>query len=275
MKLLLAKIIGFFINLIAYISPNYAARLAIKLFSTPRKGRLTDEATDFLGTAFQEEVECEGMPVMTYRWLGKGQTILLVHGWESNSFRWKNLILSLKSEGYNIISIDAPGHGKSGGKTFNAVDYSECIHKVIRKFTVDTVIAHSVGGMATILCQKKYNLPYLKRIVLLGSPSNFKDIFKRYTDMMSYNKSLIKSINNFVLENFGHLPEYYNTAKFSNDIDVKGLIIHDKYDDIIPYDDAKDYESNFLNSSLITTTNLKHGLKSDEVDNYILEFISK
>lgn len=275
MKLLMAKIIGFFINIIAFVSPNYAARLAIKLFSTPRKGKLNEEATDFLGTAFQEEIECEGIPIMTYRWLGKKQTILLVHGWESNSFRWKDLILSLKSQDYNIIALDAPAHGRSGGNTFNAVDYSECIYKVVQKFQVDTVIAHSVGGMSTILCQHKYQLPYLRQLVLLGAPSNFKDIFKRYSDMMSYNKSLINSVNKFVLENFGNLPEYYDTAKFSNEIDLKGLIIHDINDKVIPYDDALDYQTNIQKGKLISIQNHDHSLKSKEVDNYILEFISE
>lgn len=274
MKLLLAKIIGFFINLIAYISPNYAARLAINLFSTPKKGKLTEEALDFLDTAFQEEVNCNNQCIMTYRWLGEKQTILLAHGWESNSFRWKNLILTLKSQGYNVVALDAPAHGKSQGKTFNAIDYAECIHAVIKKFKPHTVIAHSVGGMATILCQYKYQLNYLKNIVLLGAPSNFKDIFTRYTDMMSYNKSLIESINNFVLQEFGHLPEYYDTAKFSSEIDLNGLIIHDEKDAIIPFKDALDYKANLVNSNLIVTQNLNHGLKSEEVNTHILEFIS-
>lgn len=275
MKLLLAKIIGFFINIIAFISPSYAARLAIKLFSTPRKGKLTEEAIDFLNTAFQEEVNCDGLPIMTYRWLGRKQTILLVHGWESNSYRWKDLITSLKVMEYNIIALDAPAHGRSGGSTFNAITYSECIYYVAKKFNANIIVAHSLGGMSTILFQHKYQLPTLKEIVLLGAPSNYEDVFKRYTKMMSYNKSLVNSINNFALKQFGNLPEYYNTATFSHSINAKSLIIHDEDDDIIPYGDALNYKEHFKNSNLITTKNQDHSLKSKEVENYILEFISE
>lgn len=274
MKLFLAKLIGFFINMIAYISPNYAARLAISLFSKPRKGKHTYEAIDFLDTAFQEEINFKDFSIMTYRWLGDKETILLVHGWESNAFRWKNLIETLKFQGFNVVAIDAPAHGKSGGASFNVIDYSECIHLVAKKFKVQTVIGHSVGGMATILFQHKYKLPELKRIALLGAPSNYKDMFKRYAKMMSYRKSLTKSIDEYALKQFGNLPEYYAAAQFSKDITAEGLIIHDAEDNIIPYNDALDYKTYFANAKFITTNNLDHSLKSEDVDNHILEFIT-
>lgn len=274
MKLVLAKVTGFFINIIAYISPNYAARLAINLFSTPRKGKLTEEATDFLNSAFQEEVTFENYSIMTYRWLGEKETILLVHGWESNSFRWKGLIHSLKSQDFNIIALDAPAHGKSGGKSFNVIDYAECIYLVAKKFKINTIIGHSLGGMATILFQHKYKLPNLKRIVLLGAPSNYEGVFKRYISMMSYHKSLVKSINDFALKRFGNFPEYYDTAMFSNQLNTEGLIIHDLGDDVIPFEEAIDYSENFRKAKLISTKNHDHSLKSEEIDKYIIEFIT-
>ena len=274
MKLFLAKLIGFYINMIAYISPSYAACLAISLFSKPRKGKHTNEAINFLDTALQEEINFKDFSIMTYRWLGNKETILLVHGWESNAFRWKNLIETLKPQCFNVVAIDAPAHGKSGGASFNVIDYSECIHLVAKKFNAQTIIGHSIGGMAAIICQYQHKLPTLKRIALLGAPSNYKDIFKRYINMMGYHKLLTKSIDEFVLKLFGHLPRYYNAARFSKDLTLKGLIIHDIEDTIIPYQDALDYKANFANSKFITTNNLDHSLKANDVNNHILEFIS-
>ncbi|WP_298236828.1 alpha/beta hydrolase [uncultured Algibacter sp.] len=274
MKLVIAKITGFFINIIAYISPNYAARLAINLFSTPRKGKLTEEATNFLNSAFQEDVTFKNSSIMTYRWLGDKETILLVHGWESNSFRWKDLIESLKSQGFHVIALDAPAHGKSGGKSFNVIDYAECIYLVAKKFKVNIIVGHSLGGMAAVLFQYKYKLPNLRRIALLGAPSNYEGVFNRYINMMSYHKPLVKSINDFALKRFGNLPEYYDTAMFSNELNAKGLIIHDLGDNIIPYEDALDYSKNFREAKLISTKNHDHSLKSEEIDKYIIEFIT-
>ena len=274
MKLVLAKFIGFFINVLVYISPNNAARLANILFSTPRKGKHSQEAIDFLNTAYQEEVSFKETSIMTYRWPGNHETILLVHGWESNAFRWKDLIETLKLQGYNIVAIDAPAHGKSGGKLFNIINYSECLYLVAKKFNVQTIVAHSFGGMATIFFQYKYQLTHLKRIVLLGAPSNLKDVVKRYTYLMSYNTSVIDALDAFTLKQFGHLPEYYHAAKFSKNINAMGLIIHDPEDDIIPYKDALDYKAHYAKAKLISTKNLNHSLKSKEVDQHILEFIS-
>jgi hypothetical protein len=90
LKTLLYAIVGVYFNALSYISKTYAANKALFLFSKPRKGKITLEQEDFLGTAFQEELKFENYPIMTYRWLGKKDTILLVDGWESNAARWKN-----------------------------------------------------------------------------------------------------------------------------------------------------------------------------------------
>src|SRR5690606_34599252 len=102
--------------------------------STPRKGKLNDEETDYLKSAAQKTIIYETISIKTYCWSGKKDTVLLVHGWESNAFRWKDLIEILKAADYNIIALDAPAHGDSGSKIFNAVLYSECINMVIRHF---------------------------------------------------------------------------------------------------------------------------------------------
>ena len=274
MKIILAKLIGFFINCIALFNLKAAVHLAVKLFSTPLKGKHVPEGKDFLNTAFQEEVICKDVSVMTYRWLGKKDTILLVHGWESNAFRWKDLILKLILRDYNVIALDAPAHGRSGGKSFNVIDYSECIYRVAKKFNAKTVIGHSMGGMATVFFQYKYKLPYLKKIVLLGAPSNAKGIIKRYTKLMGYSNRVIKALDFYVLNRFGNTLDYFDSAQFSKDITAKGLIIHDVDDTIIPYNDALTYKSQYVNAELISTKNLDHSLKSEETEKHILKFIN-
>ena len=91
------------------------------LFTTPRAGKINEEQSDFLHTAYQEELKYENHRIMTYRWLGTKQTILLTHGWESNSARWKKLIIALKNKGFNVVALDAPAHGRSGSSVFNAI----------------------------------------------------------------------------------------------------------------------------------------------------------
>lgn len=274
MKYTIAKIIGAFINFISLFSSRLAARFAIRLFSSPKRKRLKETEKDFLETAFIEDVQYEDISIMTYRWLGKKDTILLAHGWESNSFRWKDLIIKLSALDYNIIALDAPAHGRSSGKLFNAVIYSECINVVAKKFNANIIIGHSVGGMATTFFQHKYQLPSIEKIVLLGAPSNFVDVFGRYINMMGYNTRVSKTINTIVYERFNNKPEYFNAARFSESFTAEGLLIHDKFDTIIPYSDAEDFKNFYKNSKLITTEGYGHGLKSKVVDDHILAFVS-
>ncbi len=274
MKQVISKGIGALINFIGLFSPKLAAKLAIKLFSSPRRKRFKELERDFLGTAFTEDISYDGLEIMTYRWLGKKQTVLLAHGWESNSFRWRELIDKLVALDYNVIAMDAPAHGRSTGKTFNAILYSECMNIVVKKFKVNIIIGHSVGGMAATFFQHKYKLPSVEKLVLLGAPSNFVGVFDRYSKMMSYTKRVSKAVDNLVFERFNQLPDYFNAARFSEDISVEGLLIHDKYDAVIPYSDAEDFKSFYKNAKLITTEGFGHGLKSETVDNHIIAFMN-
>ncbi|WP_026755481.1 alpha/beta hydrolase [Sediminibacter sp. Hel_I_10] len=274
MKQVIAKILGGFINVWAFISAKSAAKMSLKLFSSPRRISIKEKQKDFLETAFIEDVDFGKHSLKTYRWLGKKETILLAHGWESNSFRWKSLILKLNELDYNIVALDAPGHGYSSGRRFNAILYADCIHVIAKKFRANIVIGHSVGGMATAFFQHKYQMESVTKLILLGAPSNFSGVFHRYVDMMGYSKRVAKAMDQLILKEFNYLPEHFNAAKFSEVITAEGLIIHDKTDRIIPYSDAEDFKAFYKKSKLITTEGFGHGLKNVEVDEHIINFIN-
>ena len=274
MKHLIVKFIGNYYNLLSYLSKQQAANKALFLFTTPKKGKkYTEEQQEFLGTSYQEELKFGKHSIMTYRWLGEKTTILLVHGWESNSCRWKQLIVELKKRKYNVIALDAPAHGNSGSRFFNAILYSEFINVVANRFNPEIIIGHSVGGMATAFFQKKYQLNSIQKIILLGAPSEFKDVLKRYTDMLGYNQRITNQLNLTIVDRFGDNPENFSTAKFLESNETKGLIIHDELDKIIPYSDALLIKNSFKNSTLITTNGLGHSLNDETVAAHIYEFI--
>lgn len=274
MEKYIPKIIGRLINFTSYFSSHFAAKLAINLFSIPRKGKIKNEEVSFLNSANQDSIRFDNIPIKTYHWQGDKETILLVHGWESNTFRWKALIQLLKTKNYNIIALDAPAHGASGGKFFNALLYAECINNVAQKFNVQTIIGHSVGGMSAIFCQHKYQLKHIKKLILLGAPADFIGIFDRYETIMGYNNRVSKALKAYILKHYNHLPEYFSPANFSKEIAAKGLIIHDKKDRIIPYKDGLKFKQNYTNSTFIATKGYGHGLKSEKVYQYIIEFLN-
>ncbi len=268
------KTIGALLNASSLVSSKYAAAKALSLFATPRKGDINQKQASFLDSAKKEQLNFNGNAIMTYQWNGHNKTILLSHGWDSNTSRWKNLIELLQAQNFNVIALDAPAHGDSESKKFNAVLYSEFINAVCQRFNPEIIIGHSVGGMASVFFQHKYQLDSLNKLVLLGAPSEFEAILKNYTDMLGYNSKVVKSLDKLIEDSFGAPPSAFSTAKYCKSLDVEGLIIHDKKDRIIPYCDAKLIHKNFKNSKLISTTGYGHSLNHEEVHNHIVDFIN-
>jgi len=265
---------GNFINGLGFFSKQKAASLALRLFTTPMKGFIKKDQLEFLGSAFQEEFEYNSLPITTYRWPGNDKTILLAHGWESNSARWEKLIYQLKAKNYNIIALDAPAHGNSGGKRFTAVLYSEFINVVIQRFHPEIIVAHSVGGMATIFAFEKYKFTSVEKLVLIGSPSEFKGILDRYTKLLKINKRVSTQLESLIQKRFNKLPSEFSTANSIRNITIEGLIIHDETDQVIPFQDALEIKKNFKNSKLISTKNMGHSLNNEKVHAQIKEFLS-
>lgn len=268
------KSVGNALNAASLISPNYASKKAINLFASPRKGSYTEKHTRITDSAFFEELSYNNQDIATYRWPGKNKTVLLAHGWESNSARWDYILEDLKAQNYNIIALDAPAHGRSSGKQFNAILYSEFINIAAKKFRPEVLIGHSVGGMSSVFSMHHQDLSSVKKLVLLGAPAHFTGVFSRYKKMMGYNQRISEGLDKIVLEHFGKPVDYFSAADFTKFIAAEGLIIHDKKDRIIPFEDAKLMAHRYENSELISTSGFGHSLKDPSLTPKIIEFIN-
>ncbi|MDO1499859.1 alpha/beta hydrolase [Winogradskyella maritima] len=275
MSELIIKSIGGILNTSSLISPRFASIQALNLFTSPRKGRYTSEQIPFIESAFFEELEFDGDTVATYRWPGKNKTILLAHGWESNSERWSYLIPLLREQDYNIVALDAPAHGRSGSKRFNAILYSEFMAQVVKKHQPEIIIGHSVGGMATVFGMHNHNFKSLKKMILLGAPAHFVGVFGRYKKMMGFNERISSGLDQLVLENFGKTTDYFSASDFVSTFELRSLIIHDKKDKIIPFSDGESYAKNFKNSEFIATEGFGHSLKDASLAPKIIAFINQ
>ena len=273
MSNLIPKIIGQVVNVVGHISPSAAVKLSIFLFSRPRKGQLKTTANSVLEEAITKRLTYDQDIIMTYQWSGSNKRILLAHGWESNSARWEALVKYLRSGDHDIIALDAPAHGLSGGHSFNALLYSKFIEVTINEFQPDVVIGHSVGGMASVFSKSVINESSVSKMILLGAPDKFTDVLQRYVDMMGYNKNIHYHINKWINVRYGKTPDYYSTASFSQKISIPQLIIHDENDTVIPFQDAKSISESSPYANLISTTGLGHGLKGKFVYDCISDFI--
>ena len=81
-----AKAYGAYFNILVLFSKKLAGEKAMTLFSSPRKGKVLSIQASFLQKAEDIMIEVGGKQIQTYYWAGTKETVLLLHGWESNSF---------------------------------------------------------------------------------------------------------------------------------------------------------------------------------------------
>ncbi|WP_378183221.1 alpha/beta hydrolase [Aquimarina sp. SS2-1] len=275
LKKYIPMLIGKQLLFLFFFNKKKALHKAFILFSTPLKGKVLPDQEYFLEEAEDEVISVNGSYLQTYRWANMGETILMVHGWESNSHRWKTLIEKLHQQNYNIIAFDAPGHGNSSGKRFNVPFYTECLQKMVELYRPNYIIGHSVGGMTTIFHQYKFPNPEIAKLVVLAPPTELEVIMKNYQNTLKLSDKFMKALSQYFKDKFGFHFEEFSVAEFAKNLNHSGLLIHDKYDDIAPYSGAQKIQKNWSNVKFITTEDFGHSLFFDEVDDMIIEFLKE
>ena len=277
MKKIVKKYIPIFMGkrllLLFFFSKKKALQKAYNLFATPRKGAILPDQEYFLEEAEDEVVSIDNTYIQTYRWANMGETILMVHGWDSNSHRWKTLIEKLHQQNYNIIAFDAPAHGNSSGKTLNIPFYAKCIQEIIELYRPNYILGHSIGGMTTIFHQFKYSNLEIEKLVIMAPPTELAVIMEGYQKTLKLSDKFMKALDAYFKDRFDFYFEEFSVAEFAKSLTHPGLLIHDKYDNIAPYSGAEKIHKNWANCNFITTENFGHSLFFDEVDDIIIDFL--
>ena len=116
---------------------------------------------------------------INYRQRGKGEALLLVHGWNASSAMWALNLRNLSS-GHRVIAVDLPGHGGSGlpeGFVPDLAGYAAFVEDFRRALFLPRmdVVGHSMGGCISLL----YALGHpsrVSRLVLMDTPADRKSI---------------------------------------------------------------------------------------------------
>jgi len=270
---LLTKTVGLFLNLLSYVSPKQAVKLAYRLFSEPRIGRLNQaQLPEVLQNAQRETLTFQNHSFETYHWKGNQNVILLLHGWESNASRWEKILPFLQQTGSTIIAIDAPAHGLSSGKEFNVPLYADFIEVMVQKFQPNSLIGHSIGGVASTYYQ--HHFPNnLKKMVLLGSPSDFKILLSNYVKLLSLNQKIHQALIDYTKERFHIVIDDFSGSKFLQHSELEGLIAHDVEDSVVLLSEAKKLAATWKKSTFIETKGFGHSLHDAELYQRIAVFL--
>lgn len=249
-------------------------QLSYALFSQPRIGKLSKEnLPNILKNSTSERLEYKNHHFQTYIWEGNENVLLLVHGWESNSSRWKKTLPYLQKSGSTIIALDAPAHGQSSGKEFNVPLYTEFINIAVKKYKPNIIIGHSIGGAACVYHQYLFPNSSIQKMVILGAPSDLKTLIDNYIQMLSLNSKIFTLLENRYLEIFNFKLEDFSGRIFASTISIPGIIAHDKSDKVVSFSEGKKIASSWKKARFIETENLGHSMNDADLYKEITEFL--
>ena len=98
------------------------------------------------------------------------ESIVLLHGSGLSHIVWSLTEQYLSNQDYNVMSIDLPGHGNSGGKSLKSIEeISNWLEKVFNELNIlnITIIGHSQGCLEALEYYSKYS-KRVKRLVFVG-----------------------------------------------------------------------------------------------------------
>ncbi|MBT2655743.1 alpha/beta hydrolase [Bacillus sp. ISL-18] len=91
---------------------------------------------------------------------GKGQPIILLHGFCGSSAYWSEVVPVL-SEYYRVIAPDLPGHGdsKTHLENYSIEDIADILKEFLDKLNIGqaAMFGHSLGGYITLAFAEKYS----------------------------------------------------------------------------------------------------------------------
>lgn len=276
MKTVIMKLIGLYINALAIVAPRYAGQFGLALFCRPFRGKMTLRQKKFLQSANRFSLAFQKETIAGYSWGNGAKKILLVHGWQSHTYRWKIYVEQLIKLDYTVFAFDAPGHGLSTGNFLSVPLYSEVIEKMLFHMgKPEAIIGHSLGGFSTLYTLHRNPSLSSDKLVIMAAPGEAAEFFEFYKTALSLSLRSMNLIITRFKQLFDHEPEYFSGHKFASTIDVSGLIIHDEDDDETSVEHSKRVHQQWTNSKLHVTKGFGHNLKSIEVVNEVVQFINR
>ena len=104
---------------------------------------------------------------------GKGEPVILIHGWPLSNEMWEYQIDFLVENNYRVIAYDRRGFGKSS-QPYNGYDYdtlTDDLKEIIEQLHLEnvTLVGFSMGGGEVVRYFSRYEGKGVKKAVLISS----------------------------------------------------------------------------------------------------------
>jgi len=273
MSINMLKVIRTITAVLEKTSPTLANKLAIKLFFSPRASNQELPEIPDLQQHWCDYVKTDGSTSKCRVYTaGTGPTVLLVHGWEGSAFRMSAIAKKLLDKNLRVVLFDFPAHGFSPGKKTNIIEVSSIIQTLAaQEKDLLAIISHSLGGVCAGHAIKAGIKP--EYFISIGAPTSMEYIVDSFCATIGASEKVKKELVNSIEGIFKVPYRTESLAHVAKNFNMNGLIIHDRNDRLVPYEQANELLKSWAGSKLFTTEKLGHNrtLKNKNVIETIMQ----
>ena len=202
--------------------------------------------------------------------------MLLVHGWEGRGTQLGRFVDPLVAAGFQVVALDSPAHGESSGSRSDLIETTEAVRKVGRELgPLAGVIAHSFGGaVATLALERGLDAA---SVVLISAPSSVEDVIARFGALAGMRGAAMRAFREGIEQQTGVKIKEVEIFERVAGLRVPALIVHDRDDREVPFQDAERLAARWPGAAIMPTTGLGHRriLKDEAVIRRAVDFISQ
>ena len=262
-------------SILGPVFPRLMGRRAFDLWFRTRRFPESAAGKRFAREAQRETLMVEDLPVAVYT-LGEGPVVLFVHGWSGRGSQVAAFARPLVAAGYRVMAVDAPGHGDTPGDRTNILECTAVLHAFARNYgDVYAAITHSFGGM--VLAYAMSNGMHIDRVVCISAPAHVDYLLDGFAQTLAIPDKVIEDVQRRMDERFDEgFWETISTVVNVRDLDVPALVIHDRDDHNVPWQQGKIIANAWPGARFMQTTGLGHGriLRDAGVVKAAVDFIS-
>lgn len=239
------------------LSPRLGARVAARIFLTPRRARLPERERAWLKHARPETFLAGRFQLSGHRWSESGEPVLLIHGWEGRGSQLGGLALAVAEQGFQPITIDLPAHGSSKGAQTNLVEIAEAIGAMVRHLGgVAGIVAHSFGAAGTTVALRESLA--VGRLVYLAPSEDFEHFPRVFSHWLGLPGHLSERMRHAIESRLGITMAELRGRLLAPRMRAPLLVVHDEDDVDVPWQDGKTYAEAWPDSRLLTTRGMGH-----------------
>ncbi len=238
------QMFGLGLNVVSHLRNEWVADILSNFWFTVFKSRPKPWISEF----WQQAETCvgvrlEGKSIPVSFW-GQGPLVVMMHGWSGSGVQFRRLIPGLVAAGYQVAAFDAPAHGSNPGKHTHLLEFSDSLLAIQQQIgPVDTVMAHSLGGMAAVVAAQR-GLS-VRQMVLFGPHLDVHKMYQSYSNLLGLNPKLSIRFRDKIGEKMAEILGVDDAwasctpANLLAQSDFQGLLIYDSEDEEIPQDQFK------------------------------------